>query len=190
MYCLTWLGRERDTDLSFHFLHIHWWFLHVPWPGIKPATLAYQEDALTTEPPGQDYNVFFFQELIVSKSIITISKVKLKNRKCILFIFVTFWCLDRTFLYPQMAIKLFFHLSCRDVKTISMLRVVMFVEAFKCTSLYLNKIQTMWKTSIYPWKKSSFHERWHMSALTFLFWRNRWASHSPHPHFLEAESGW
>ena len=31
------------------------WFLYVPWLGIKPATLTYQDDALTSWLPGQGF---------------------------------------------------------------------------------------------------------------------------------------
>ena len=34
-------------------------FLHVPWPGIEPAILAYWDDALTNQPPSQGFQMTF-----------------------------------------------------------------------------------------------------------------------------------
>ena len=42
---------ERETDLLFHLLCIHGWFLCVPWLGVKPTILVYWEDALTNWAP-------------------------------------------------------------------------------------------------------------------------------------------
>lgn len=35
-------------DLLFHLLTHHWLILAVPWPGIRPATLAFPHDAPTS----------------------------------------------------------------------------------------------------------------------------------------------
>lgn len=53
-YLLTdfWRGRERERDWETWFgvplIYVFiGWFLYVPWPGTKPATLAYRDSALT-----------------------------------------------------------------------------------------------------------------------------------------------
>ena len=55
---INWLEREREGErhqlvpITYGFIG---WFLHAPWPGIKPATLAYGDNTLsnrTTTQPG------------------------------------------------------------------------------------------------------------------------------------------
>ena len=42
-------GREREILICRPTIYaLIGWFLYVPWPGIKPTTLAYGDDALTT----------------------------------------------------------------------------------------------------------------------------------------------
>ena len=42
-------GREKHRFVFHLCMHlcIHWCFSYVPWPGTKPATVGYQDDALT-----------------------------------------------------------------------------------------------------------------------------------------------
>ena len=42
-----WFFWERETLIVPLMDALIGWFLHVPWLGIKPATLAYRQDALT-----------------------------------------------------------------------------------------------------------------------------------------------
>ena len=41
--------RERNNDFIIPLIYefIGWLILYVPWPGIEPTTLVYQDDALT-----------------------------------------------------------------------------------------------------------------------------------------------
>ena len=66
-------GRKRDMDFLFHlFIHSFiGWFLCVPWPGIKPATLIYWDDALSDWAAWLD-----------SKSWLDLSRVETRAQRC------------------------------------------------------------------------------------------------------------
>ena len=46
--------RERETSICSTYLYIHWLILVVPWPGIEPATLVYQDNTVT------DWTLFYW----------------------------------------------------------------------------------------------------------------------------------
>ena len=54
--------RQTDIDLFVPLIHeLTGWFLHAPWPRIKPSTLAHQDDAPTSGAtwPGQNHVRFY-----------------------------------------------------------------------------------------------------------------------------------
>ena len=52
---------ERNTDIAVPPIdEFIGWFLHVPWPGIKPATLAYGDSTLTNWATGPELLSFVF----------------------------------------------------------------------------------------------------------------------------------